>query len=338
MSGELVAVTGASGFLGSHVCDVLIAGGYQVRAGHRPTSSMRWLHDKKLERSLVNLANPASCVAFLADCHAVVHCAGALMADEDTYQRVNVDHTRILAEAAARAGTVRRFVYISSLAAGGPAGIFNPRDESMADQPISGYGRSKQAAEQLLAAGSWSFSTVTLRPPSLYGPRDRAFLPLLRWAKLGLTGRVGDQMEGLSLVEGRDAARAAVALLEAPDAHGFYYVDDGPGPGGPLDPGRRHHWGYDWDDVVMVLQTLFDRSQREINIPLGLLRTISRLLPAGKRNASPLFNPDRIDDLDTEGWVCTGARLRQDTGWKPEYNLASGMRSALAFYRRRGWI
>ena len=88
-------------------------------------------------------------------------------------------------EAAARAGTVETFVLISSLAAGGPASLDDPRDETHEDRPITGYGRSKRDAEDLLA-GDWPFRTVILRPPSLYGPRDREFRPLLRAARAAL--------------------------------------------------------------------------------------------------------------------------------------------------------
>jgi nucleoside-diphosphate-sugar epimerase len=260
------------------------------------------------------------------------------MSDETTYRRVNVEGTRLVAEAAARSGSVARLVFVSSLAAGGPAGLREPRDESRPDAPRTGYGRSKLAAEQLLREGDWPFSSVSLRPPSLYGPRDREFRPLLRAANRGWTGHVGKRMQGLSLVHGRDAATAAVALLETASAAGHYYVDDGPGHEGPREPGRRWPWGYDWHELRRVLSLLFDRQLREIVIPLGVLRVVSRLVPERTRQSSPLLNRDRMHDLDVDGWVCGSARLRRDTGWLPEWNLASGMRDTLAFYRRRGWL
>ncbi|MEZ4387444.1 MAG: NAD-dependent epimerase/dehydratase family protein [Candidatus Krumholzibacteriia bacterium] len=269
-------------------------------------------------------------------CRAVVHCAGVVMADAATYERVNVDLTRALLTAAAAAGTVDTFVLISSLAAGGPAGLRQPRGEGQPDRPISHYGRSKLAAEGLLAAG-WPFRTAVLRPPSLYGPRDREFGPLLRAASRGWTARFGRAMDGLSLVHGRDAAAAAVALLDAPGAVGVYHLDDGPGLDGPRDPGRRWPWGYDWNELHTALTWLFGRSVRRLEIPLGLLRLASRL--AGERRfRSPVLHPDRIRDLDTPGWVCTAERLRRDTGWLPVHNLASGLRDTLDFYRRRGWM
>jgi nucleoside-diphosphate-sugar epimerase len=332
-----VAVTGASGFLGSHVCDLLAARGIGVRAAHRQTSSLRWLKDRPFERVVVAMDDPGSLDALLAGCRGVVHCAGVVMADAATYQHVNVDGTAALLEAARRGGTVEAFVLISSLAAGGPAGLDNPRDESMPDAPVSGYGQSKLAAEALLA-GEWPFRTASLRPPSLYGPRDREFLPLLRGAARGWTARFGRTLQGLSLVDGRDAASAAVALLEHPDARGVYHLDDGPGPDGPRDPGRRWNWGYDWDELLAVLRGLFHDPVRRVTVPLWAVRLARGLAPPSVRRSSPLLHPDRAGDLDQPGWVCTAARLRGEVGWQPAHDLASGLRDTLAFYRRRGWL
>jgi nucleoside-diphosphate-sugar epimerase len=336
MSGK-VAVTGATGFLGSHVCDALLASGHTVRAAHRATSSLRWLRDAPVELVEVDLRQPADLDRLVAGCTGVVHCAGVVMADTDTYRTVNVEGTRAVLAAAARTGTVETFMFVSSLAAGGPASLDDPRDETHPDRPITGYGRSKRDAEDLVH-GAWPLRTVTLRPPSLYGPRDREFGPLLRAAARGWTARFGDRMQGLSLVDGRDAATAAVALLEAPGATGVYHLDDGPGPDGPRDPGRRWPWGYDWDELRTTLTHLFVRPVRRLRVPLGLLRLASRLAGERRRRSSPVLHPDRIRDLDTPGWVCTAARLRADTPWRPRFDLASGLRDTLDFYRRRGWM
>jgi nucleoside-diphosphate-sugar epimerase len=332
-----VAVTGATGFLGSHVCDTLLAGGVPVRAAARATSDHRWLAGKDLTVVETALDEPASLDALLDGCRGVIHCAGVVMADAATYQAVNVDGTAALLDAARRTGTVSAFVLVSSLAAGGPAGLDHPRDETLPDAPVSGYGRSKLAAESLLTGG-WPFRTVSLRPPSLYGPRDREFLPLLRGAARGWTARLGRQLQGLSLVDGRDAARAALALLEADRATGVYHLDDGPGPDGPCDPGRRWPWGYDWDELHAVLRGLFQRPVRRVTVPLPLLAAARRLAPAALRHRSPVLHPDRSVDLAQPGWVCTAARLRRDTGWQPRWDLASGLRDTLDFTRRRGWL
>ncbi|HOX25889.1 MAG TPA: NAD(P)-dependent oxidoreductase [Candidatus Krumholzibacteria bacterium] len=338
MAGGLIAVTGATGFLGSHVCEALAASGHAVRAARRATSDLAWLRDQAVDVAVVDLADPASLDALVDGCRGVIHCAGAVMADPATYARVNVAGTRALLEAAARSRSVETFVLISSLAAGGPGSLDAPRGEAAPDAPVSAYGRSKLAAEAQLAAGPWPFRTVALRPPSLYGPRDREFLPLLRAAARGWTARLGARLTGFSLVHGRDAATAAVALLETATARGRYYLDDGPGPAEPAGPGRRWPWGYDWDEVRQALAGLFQRPVRSFRLPVGALRLASRLAGERLRHASPVLNPDRLADLDAVGWVCAATKLREETAWRPAYDLASGLRDTLAFYRRQGWL
>lgn len=338
MTALTVAVTGATGFLGSHICDRLAAAGHQVRAAHRASSDLRWLQDKPLAPILTDLADPASLEVLFDGCHGVIHCAGVVMADPATYQRVNVEGTRLALEAAARSGTVQSFVFISSLAAGGPGALTRPRDETMPDEPISGYGRSKSAAERLLNARPWPFRTVSLRPPALYGPRERSFLPLLRAAAAGWTAGFGRRLRGLSLVHGQDAAAAAVILLIASHASGFYYLDDGGDAAAAGDPSRLWVWGYDREELRRALAGLFDRRVRMLPVPLGLLKLAAHMAPAQVRRTSAMLHPDRRQDWAVDGWVCAAGRLQRETGWQPDWNLAAGLRDTLSFYRRQGWL
>ena len=329
-TGPVIALTGATGFLGSHIADVLLARGYQVRASVRATSSLRWLEGKAIATVQADLTDPAACRAFLDGTAGLIHCAGVVSApSEELYQVGNVSSTGCLLEAAADAwtGADRRptFVLISSLAAHGPADLEHPARETDPCRPITAYGRSKLAAEALLTEGDWPYRTVTLRPPALYGPRDREFLPLVKMATRGWTGILGRKMSGLSLVDGRDAAAAAVRLLESPSTSGPYFVDDG----------RR---GYDWPALAAALGTMAGRRIRTLRVPLGLLKFASLLAGPGRAARSPILNPDRIRDLEVPGWVCDGSRLVKDTGFAPRFDAATGLADVLAFYRKENWL
>lgn len=338
MTALTVAVTGATGFLGSHVCDALLASGHRVRAAHRRSSDLRWLQGKPIELVCTDLADPVALDALLRGCDGLIHGAGVVMADADTYARVNVEGTRLVLEAAARADALRSFVFISSLAAGGSGTLRQPRDETMPDAPISDYGRSKCAAEAEISGRSWPFRTVSLRPPALYGPRDRSFRPLFQAAARGWTVRFGGRLKGLSLVHADDAATAAVRLLIASQAEGVYYLDDGGGLAGPADPGRRWPWGYHLDEMHKVLNGLFNRPLRAVTIPAGLLRLAAGLASPALRRTSPILHPDRRGDWTVDGWVCAAERLQQETGWRARWSLAAGLRDTLFFYRRQGWL
>ena len=328
--GPLIALTGATGFLGSHIADALLARGYRVRASVRMTSNLRWLDGKPVETMVIDLTDPADCARFLAGTDGMIHCAGVVSAPApEIYHTANVTSTETLLAAAARSwpggDEAPAFILISSLAAHGPAGMDQPALESDDCNPITHYGRSKLAAEELLAKGDWAFRTAVLRPPSLYGPRDPEFLPLVRMATWGWTGRLGSRMTGLSLVDGRDAADAAIALLETESATGTYFVDDG-------------QTGYDWPAMAAALGEMAGRRIRTLQVPLCLVKSISWLAGSSRAARSPVLNRDRINDLDSVGWVCDGSRLTAATGFGAKRNAARGFTETLDFYREEGWL
>jgi nucleoside-diphosphate-sugar epimerase len=330
-TGKTVALTGATGFLGSHIADCLLAAGWTVRASVRPTSDRRWQEGKAVTLVETDLSSAESCRGFLDQATAVVHCAGVVSArDDQAYRAGNVTTTRVLLETAAElwgrgAPEDPVFILISSLAAHGPAGLDEPAREDAPCLPITAYGRSKLEAEGLINGRDWPFRTVILRPPGLYGPRDRDFLPLFKAARLGFTARLGRVMQGLSLVDGRDAAAATVALLQAPDAQGVYFVDDG-------------HTGYDFSELAAALGTALDRKVRLLTVPLGLMAFIARVVGSGRAARSPVLNPDRMRDLNTPGWVCDGARLRKDTGFVARFDLPAGFTDTVRHLKEQGLL
>lgn len=329
----VTALTGGTGFLGSHIADALLAAGHQVRVAVRRTSDLRWLADKPLETVVVDLADAATCAEFLAGTTNLVHCAGVVSGpDEASYQQGNVRPTVNLLQAAERvwgADPQPTFLLVSSLAASGPAALERPATEADPCRPVTAYGRSKRDAEKAVLEAPGSFRRLILRPPSLYGPRDREFLPLLKAAGQGWTVRLGRRVTGLSLVDGRDAAAAVLALLTTPEAKGIYFVADAQG-------------GYDWDQIRDALAVATGRTVRRLDIPLGALRlaaslrsTLSSVLGG---QASLLLNADRMRDLDTVGWVCDGSRLTGDTGFVAQRDAGTGFTQTLAFYREQGWL
>ncbi len=325
--GRLVALTGATGFLGSHLAEALLDDGWRVRAACRPTGDRSWLDGRPVEWRVTDLANPDECRELVKGAHAVVHCAGvvAALAEQD-YVRGNVDTTAALLKAAAYSLPADgAFVLVSSLAAHGPAGLDKPAVESDPCRPITPYGRSKLAAEQLVTGQAWPFRTAVVRPPALCGPRDRGFLPLLHFAYRGWTARLGKRITGISLVDGRDAAAGIVAVTRTPSASGTYFVDDG-------------RAGYAWEDVRQALEKAVERKVRMVDVPLGALRLAGRLRGGWKPGQPSVLGPDRLADLDTDGWCCDGRRLLADTGFVARRDAADSFVDALLFYRKAGWL
>jgi len=325
---KLIALTGGTGFLGSHIAEALLNEGHNVRIAVRTTSDLQWLAFHPYEIVVVDLSNQQECEDFLRGASDVIHCAGVVSGpDEATYRRGNVETTERLLKAAQvvwQDESDHTFAFISSLAAHGPATLANPATEDSPCHPITAYGRSKLAAEERVTAAAGAFRRIILRPPSLYGPRDREFLPLLKTARKGWTARLGRKISGLSLVDGRDAAAAMIALLRTPEAQGIYFVADQQG-------------GYDWDQIQQALAKAVRRKVRRITIPLVWLKLAARI---NEWLGSPLLilSPDRFLDLNSPGWVCDGSRLTRDTGYVAARDAATGFAETIRFYRGQGWL
>ncbi len=318
---RVVVVTGATGFVGSHVADLLCREGFRVRCTVRPTSDLRWLEGLPVELQEIDLVSPDSLERALAGATDVVHAAGLTRArDESDYFAVNAEGTDRVAEAALRS-EVRRFVLVSSLAARGPDGSVGP---------VSPYGASKREAERRLAAvadrSGGRLAVRVLRPGGVYGPRDSDLLPLFRCAALGFvpaptgTGR-------LQPVHARDVARAVLGALTGPDA--------GPGPfalGGP----DVHDWGY----VADALGAAVGRPVRALRLPRALFLAAgaaSELAAAALRRA-PELDRRRARDLTQLSWTCDLETAARGLGWRPAVDLRAGLAETAQWYREVGWL
>jgi dihydroflavonol-4-reductase len=300
-----VAVTGASGFIGRHVIEHLAERGTDVVAVRRPFES-HTLRDA------------------LRGVDALVHLAGVVSAvRERDYFSANVDGTRAVAEAARAAGVP--LIHISSLAAAGPASPRAPHSEDDAPAPINAYGRSKLAGERVVAALDGLRWTI-LRPGVVYGPRDRALLPVFRLAERGILPLVGRTDAAYTFVHVADLVRVITAAVDGPAERDVLFV-------GHPDPVTTR-------DLLEGVREASNRHGRIVRIPLA----ITRLAALGGDAVGILFgtrtliNSRRYAELASEGFVCRVDRLRDRLGVVAEIGLKEGLADASQWYRRAGWL
>lgn len=220
-----VLLTGASGFVGSHILDCLQSRAIPTAVLLRPTSDRRFLQHylSALDIRTGAITEPASLPAALNGITHVIHCAGCTRARRDSdYHENNHLGTRNLVDAInARPGQVERLVHLSSLAAAGPATLAAPARESDPPCPVSEYGWSKLAGELEVRNHCRAPFTV-LRPPAVYGPRDQAFLGLFKAVRLHLLPRPSAS-QLLSLVDVKDLTQTVVTCLDHPATAGRTY-------------------------------------------------------------------------------------------------------------------
>ena len=308
-----IAVTGATGFVGRHLAAMLRAEGRQVRALVRR-------HDPGLAElgcSLVpgDLDDGPALEALLDGAAAVVHAAGVVKApDAAAYDAVNAGGSaRIAAAAARRPGCL--LLQVSSLAARAPA--------------VSPYAASKARGEAHALERADSLPVVVVRPPAVYGPGDRATLPLLRGLDRGWLVHPHNPDGRFSLLYIHDLARLLCAVLTAP-----------PPTGTILEPDDGRAGGYGWADLATAAQQHLGRRVRRLAVRRSPLAVAARLAEWHGRSVarSPILSLGKLAELYHRDWVSDTRGMAMVPGWRPQVEFGEGLIASLHWYREAGWL
>ncbi len=330
-----IAVTGANGFLGSHLMERLLARGDEGVAVVRPRADLRWLARAREHEAFTlvraQLDDREALVRALQGVDALCHVAGATKArPESRYHEVNVGGTQSVVEACRAALGPRRLVLCSSLSAGGPAAPDHPKRESDPDDPQSTYGRSKKAAEEIAfqAAEEGSLEVVALRPGPIYGPRDTYVLELLKPAALGVHMRVGGPSARYNFCHVLDVAEAFLQACHTPDVGGeCFYIGDEVNYAPP-------------EFEAILAAAVGTRPRAVLRMPTFLVSAAAEL---GERltwwrSHPPALNRDKARDLTAGVWSMDVSRAQGRLSWSPRIDLRAGMAETAAWYRRQGWL
>jgi dihydroflavonol-4-reductase len=318
-------VTGASGFIGSHLVEALLAHNWRVRCLVRDTSVLKWiptddvtLINGDVTRAGENLERGVRGVSV------VFHLAGVTSATDDSaYTTVNVEGTRNVVNAMQKAAPDALLVFCSSLAAAGPATTKRPLNETDEPDPVSAYGRSKLTAERIVAESG--LQHLIIRPPTVYGPRDRDILAVFRLVARGLALRVAGEGQRLSMVHAQDLARGFACAAES-DGRGLYYMTDG--------------FVHTWESVIQHIGRALGKNPKIISVAHGVAEFISRAerLRASLFGSKPLLTPDRVVELSQANWTCDDTRARLDIDYDSLIALPEGVKSTADWYRAKGWL
>jgi uncharacterized protein YbjT (DUF2867 family) len=304
-----IALTGGTGFVGQAVIEEACRRGIGLKALARreqaPCPGVEWVRG--------DLADTAALAALVAGTDAVLHVAGVVNTpDPMGFHLGNVAGTEALAEAMSQAG-VRRMVFVSSLAAREPG--------------LSAYGKSKRHAEEVVQTSGHDWTIV--RPPAIYGPRDREILELFKAARWGVVpmpppGRT-------SMIHVADLARLLLTLV---------------GPSGsPLeavnqrmfepDDGREGGWSH--RELAQAIGEAVGRKVWVPHLPKAALAAASRL-DRGLRRGRAKLTPDRVGYMIHPDWVSRADRAPPEDIWRAEIPTLEGLAATARWYRERSWL
>ena len=326
-------VTGATGFIGLNLAERLVRRGNEVRALVRDPARPGELRDLGAELFQGVVSRPGSLQGGVEGVAAVVHLAGLVKAvSREELFRVNVEGTRELARAAAAAGRLP-FVLVSSLAAAGPSRPGHPRVEEDPPAPVSQYGESKLAAEEAMRSVAGELEATVVRPPLVYGPRDKEMLPaLFRMARARVVVKAGFGEKRYSAIHVDDLCELIelAALrgrrLSASGSEGVYFADDGV--------------EYTWEDLGRSALEALGRRGVVLPLPEAASWLAAGISSAAARvtGRAAILSLDKMLEIREAAWTSSSARARRELGWAPRLGLEEGMRRSVGWFRARGLV
>ncbi|NOY76495.1 MAG: NAD(P)-dependent oxidoreductase [Calditrichaeota bacterium] len=322
-----IGVTGATGFIGSHLVEALLDKGHEPVCLIRKTSNLQWLPETGLSFKTGDLRNPDSLKDFVTGLDGIIHLAGLTKArNEADYMDGNYRTTVTLVEAIRTYNpSLQRFLFASSQAAVGPSSDGIPLTEEAPPHPISAYGRSKLAAERFLKAQK-DFPFTIIRPPAVYGPRDRDVYAAFKMCRSGIVPLVGKH-KYVSLVFVKNLVKGIELAFASPLAIGktYFIADEGI---------------FLWDTLMDWIADALGKHPIRIRIPENLL-----IIPAemsgliGKiLNRPMLLNREKIMEIKQHYWTVDITRAKTELGYRPDFTTPEGIRLTAEWYIKNGWL
>ncbi len=316
-----ILVTGANGFLGSHLVGRALAKGHRVTALIRKGADVSNLsHLAGFEKATVDYSNTATIRDALEDLPAqdlVIHNAGLTKSYSlDKYVKVNVEITKHLIEAiqtSRHSAFKTKFAYISSLAAVGPKGN---------NGPASNYGRSKAMAEKIIEESGIDFTIF--RPTGIYGDRDVQFVPLIKAVKLGVYPAMTPIHHKMTLINAYDVAENVIDC-SIEHRNEIIHLEDG--------------HVYEHSDLKAVLERLLNKKAINLRVKRSLVKIVLFLSDIIDRNLNrtPPLSREHYSEI-SQDWDYDFSEERKKIPLTIHYSLEKGFREAIDYYQRNQLI
>jgi UDP-glucose 4-epimerase len=333
---EKILITGASGFIGSFLVEEGIQQGYEVYAGVRSSSNKAFLQNKETQFFRIDISSQELMEKQLAVFNRnhggfdyVIHNAGITRANHKSeFALVNAAFTKNLANALIATGSsLKKFIYISSMAACGPGDPinFSPIHLSGEDHPISAYAKSKLEAEKIISSAR-VLNPLVIRPTAVFGPRDKDFLNYFKMLSKGIEPVISSQKQLLSFIYVKDLAMALFKLLDKENVQTRYIASDGK--------------NYGRNDMGTIIQELLNKRTMKIRLPYFLVGAPVFVLEKiySFFGRMPFINSEKLKEITALNWSCDGSALWKEINASPSYTLEHAVKETFDWYKEMGWL
>jgi dihydroflavonol-4-reductase len=330
MNKQLIAVvTGASGFVGSHLVDFLLAKNYEVRCIIRKTSNLRWLDGKDVELHICELTDRDGLKKIFEGADYIYHVAGVVKSKKtEGYFTSNVETTRALLDVAVEIkDKLKRFVVVSSATASGPSPLNKPVLEDSPRRPITTYGKSSLAKEELAETYVDKLPITICKVAAVYGERDTEIFIFFRTFSKGLMTTIGLNDKQVSLIHVLDVVRGLYMAATSEKAVGqTYFITS-----------EKY---YTWKEVGDATSKVMNKKPLTVKVPhfvVYIIAAIAQFFSMFSTKAATL-NIEKGKDLTRAAWISDYKKAWDDLGFKQEISLEEGIKRTVDWYKEMEWL
>lgn len=322
-------ITGATGFIGSHLVEELLKKNYSVKCLVRKSSSTKWLDGKNVELVYGDLFDKEFLSEVLKDVDYVYHVGGVTFAKKkEEFYRGNVEATKSLLESCIKfKPDIKKFIHVSSQACVGPSFDGKPIDETRDYFPLTTYGKSKMEAEKLVKSYFDKLNCTIVRPPAVYGPRDYAIFEYFKSMSHGLQPMIGFENKLISLIHAIDLVRGFILAGESDKSSSqIYFISS--------------EKFYNWRDVGEITKQILGRRTLRLVIPHFAVKTVAFFSEVfGVFSKKPvILNREKARELTQAYWICSVEKAKREFGFSENFTLEEGFRNTIEWYKKYGWI
>lgn len=343
-----ILITGASGFIGSFLCEESLKRRYNVWAGIRKRSSRKWLQNEWLKFVILDMANKDILYQQLLNYKkkngrwdVIIHAGGATKClHKEDFIKNNFECTKNLVETLEELDMMpNQFLYLSSLS------VLGPELNESNPQPNTAYGESKLMTEEWLSTKIENTDCVQeedngtstdkgntkytiFRPTGVYGPREKDYFLMVKSINNHYDFAVGFDPQQITFVYVKDLVDAILSSIGNEKSYGkTYAVSDG-----------DVHSSRDFSDLIQ--KELGKRFVLHITAPLFLLKMVCNVGDWWSKVTGKIstLNKDKYNILSQRDWNCNITPIKEDLGYEPKYNLERGVKETINWYKENKWI